>query len=304
MKKKLLGLALAGFLAVGLTACGGDTKTDGETIGFSISTQSNPFFVTMKDAATEKAKELGVNLEVLDAKDTPATQTSDIENLVNKGIKVIIVNPTDSKAVAPAVKAAIDKGVKVISVDRSVEGVDVSAHIASDNVAGGKLAGDFVAKKLGNKGGVIELEGVPGASAAIERGKGFEEAIKGKVTLVAKQSANFDRAQGLSVMENLVQGNKGKFQAVYAQNDEMILGALPALSELKDIITVGFDGGDEALKAVKEKTLTATVMQQPALMGQMGVENAVKVSKGEKVEKNIPAETILVTADNVDKYLK
>jgi len=304
--KKLLSLLMVGFLAISLTACGGgsSSSSDKETVGFSISTLSNPFFVTMRDEAQKKADELGINLQILDSQDTPATQITNIETMVSQGVKVIIVNPTDSDAIAPTVQKAIDSGVKIITVDRSLTNVTVSTHIASDNVKGGEMAGNFIAEKLGDKGGVIQLEGIPGASAAIERGKGFEEAIKGKLTLVASQTANFDRAQGLTVMENLVQANQGKFQAVYAQNDEMMLGALPALSGVKDVITVGFDGGTEALQAIKDGKMTATIMQQPGLMGQLAVENAQKLLKGESIEASIPSETILVTKDNVDQYLK
>ncbi|WP_423362933.1 substrate-binding domain-containing protein [Mycoplasma sp. P36-A1] len=307
MRKKIIGVAFAFLLAIGLTGCGGSsssTNEDAETIGFSISTLTNPFFVTMKEAAEAKAKEVGVNLEVLDAKDDSATQTSDIENLVNKGIKVIIVNPTDSAAVAPTIKTAIEKGVKIISVDRSVDGADVTAHIASDNVAGGKIAGDYIVDKLGGSGGVIELEGKPGASAAIERGKGFEDAIAGKLDLIAKQAADFERAKGLTVMENLAQAHSGKFKAVYAQNDEMILGALPALEGIEGLITVGFDGGADALQSIKDGKLTATIMQQPNIMGEKGVETAFAVVSGKDVDKTIPVDTVLVTSDNVAEYLK
>jgi len=305
--KKLFSLVIALFLAIGISGCGGNTGStapaDAPTIGFSISTLSNPFFVSMRDAAQQKANELGVNLLVLDASDQPAQQINDIENLVNQGVKAIVINPTDSDAVASAVQAAIDAGIPVISVDRSVTGVNVASHIASDNVAGGRLAGEFIADKLGGHGNVIELEGIPGASAAIERGRGFEEAVAGKLDIIAKQPANFERAMGLSVMENLAQAHSGNFQAVFAQNDEMILGALPALQNIEGIITVGFDGGTEAFEAIRDGRLSATVAQQPDVMGQLGVENALKLINGESIQASIPAETVLVNADNVAQFL-
>jgi len=304
--KKIFSLVFALFLAITLSACGGTgttTNPDAPTVGMSISTLGNPFFVSMRDAAVEKANELGVNLQVLDANDAPAQQINDIENLVNQGVKAIIINPTDSDAVANAVQAAIDAGIPVISLDRSVTGVNVASHIASDNVAGGRMAGEFIINQLGGSGGVIELEGIPGASAAIERGQGFEQAIAGHLDLIAKQTANFDRAQGLTVMENLVQAHQGNFRAVFAQNDEMILGALPALQGIDGIITVGFDGGTDAFEAIRDGRLSATVAQQPGLMGQLGVENALKLINGESVAAAIPAETILVNADNVAQFL-
>ncbi|MDF9867651.1 ribose transport system substrate-binding protein [Bacilli bacterium PM5-3] len=300
MKKKILGLVLGLFLLVGCG--GGSSSSDGEAVGMSISTLSNPFFVTIKESAEKQAKESNVALEVLDAKDDVAKQTSDIETLVNKGVKVIIVNPVESSAVKPAIEAAIAKDVKIITVDRSAEGVEVTTHIASDNVAGGKLAGDYLIKKLDGKGKVIELEGRTGASATIERGKGFNEAVKGKLDVIAKQTAEFDRNKGMTVMENLAQANK-EFDAVFAHNDEMILGALQAIKNDK-VITVGFDGNDDALKSIESGELNATVIQQPDIMGVEAIKVAAKIIAGEKVEKTIPVDLVLVDKDNVADFLK
>ncbi len=196
------------------------------TVGLSISTMDNPFFVALRDGAQAEAKAVGINLITVDAQNDAAKQIAGVEDLIQKKVPVILLNPTDSDAVANVVKEAAAAGIKVISLDRAVNGAEVSSHIASDNVAGGKMAGEFLLKKLGGKGNLVELEGIPGSSAARERGEGFDSAIAGKpgVKLVAKQPANFDRAQGLTVMENILQGNKD-IQGVFAQNDEMALGA-------------------------------------------------------------------------------
>ncbi|MDR3215758.1 MAG: substrate-binding domain-containing protein [Bacilli bacterium] len=303
MKKKIITLCLGLFLIVGLSGCGGNESKESEgKVGFSISTLNNPFFVSMKDAADAKAKEVNLTLEVLDAKDDAAKQVSDIEALINKDIKVLLVNPVDSKAIAPSIKAAQAKGIKVITLDRTAEGVSVDTHIASDNVAGGKMAAEYMVSKLKANDKVIELQGIPGASAAIDRGQGFDDAVKGKLDIVAKQTANFDRAQGLSVMENLAQANPG-FKGVFAQNDEMIMGALQAISD-KEVITVGFDGTDDALQAIKDGKLDATVIQQPDKIGALGMENAAKLIKGEAIEKTIPVDLVLVTSENVADFLK
>ncbi|MFO7343125.1 MAG: substrate-binding domain-containing protein, partial [Bacillaceae bacterium] len=185
----------------------------------------------------------------------------------------------------------------VITIDRSAEGGEVAAHIASDNVAGGKMAGELIIEQLAGRGKVVELEGISGSSAARERGQGFNDAIKeaSGIEVVARQTANFDRAQGLSVMENIIQSTKD-FQAVFAHNDEMALGALEAIEAagLKDVIVVGFDATDDAVKAVEEGKLFATIAQKPKKMGEIGVETAVKVLNGERVDTFIPVELELI----------
>ena len=153
-----------------MTAVDAEMAVDG-AIGLSLSTLNNPFFVTLSEGAEEAAKELGLNLKTVDAGDDAAKQASDIEDLISKNISVLIVNPVDSDAVATVVQEAIDKGIKVISVDRSVNGAEVDCAIASDNVAGAKLAAEYLVEKAGEGAKTVELEGVPGASATIDRAK-------------------------------------------------------------------------------------------------------------------------------------
>ena len=162
-------------------------------------------------------------------------------------------------------------------------------------MAGGKLAGEYIVELLGGKGNVVELEGIPGASAARDRGQGFNEAIGGTdIEVVAKQTANFDRAQGLTVMENILQAQP-EIDAVFAHNDEMALGALEAIKASKrDILVVGFDATDDAKAAVESGEMAATVEQLPKEIGSLGVETAVKILNGEKVESMIPVDLQLV----------
>ena len=271
--------------------------TDSIKLGLSISTLNNPFFVTLRDGAEAEAKKQGIQITTIDAQNDPAKQISDIEDLIQQGVSALIINPTDSAAVVSAIESANNAGIPVITVDRSAEGGEVVAHIASDNAAGGKMAGEFILETLGNKGKIVELEGIPGSSAARERGEGFHSAVDGVegVKVVAKQAADFDRAKGLTVMENILQGNKD-IQAVFAHNDEMALGALEALAAagLKDVLVVGFDATEDAVKAVEDGRMGATVAQKPDLIGQKGVETAISVIKGEKVEEFIPVELELI----------
>lgn len=302
--KKITGILLIVCLAFGLTGCNAIT-IDGEgeamesvgngSIGLSVSTLNNPFFVSLAEGAKAAAEEKGVSLAIADAGDDSAKQQNDIEDLISKNVSVLIVNPVDSDAVAPAVQNAISKGIRVISVDRVVNGVEVDCQIASDNVAGAKMATEYLIEQIGEGAKVAELQGVPGASATIDRGAGFHEAADETLDVVASQSANFDRAEGMAVMENVLQSD-GSIQGVFAHNDEMALGALQAIAATgKDIKVVGFDATDDAVNEVKAGKMLATVAQKPELMGETAILTAIRLIAGEEVEKSLPVEVELVT---------
>ena len=276
MKKTLLAVMAVLMMSVMLIAGAGCSsgeeaapaaKKDGATtIGFSISTLNNPFFVSVKDGVEAKAKELGVKVKIVDAQNDPAKQANDVADLLQQGVTVLLVNPVDSAAISTSVEAA--------------------------NKA--KMAAEYIINKLGEGVKVAELEGIPGASATRERGEGFHKVADQKLNVVAKQSADFDRTKGLTVAENMLQANPD-IQAIFAQNDEMALGAIEASKSAgKQIFIVGFDGTDDGIKAVENGTMAATIAQQPELMGQQGVEAAVKLAKGEKIEAKIAVPLKLV----------
>ena len=304
--KKIAAAVLTVAMMFSMTGCNAIT-IDGEenvatgegesvgngSIGFSVSTLNNPFFVTLSEGAKDKADELGVDLIVVDAGDETAKQTSDIEDLISRNISVLIVNPVDSDAVAPAVKDAVSKGIKVISVDRVVNGVDVDCAIASDNVAGAEAATEYLVSLIGEGAKVAELQGTTGASATIDRGQGFHNVADKKLNVVASQTGDFNRSDGMSVMENMLQADSG-IQGVFAHNDEMALGAVEAIGSRK-IVVVGFDATDDAQAAVKAGKMAATVAQKPDLMGATVVETAQKILNGETVDKEIPVEVELIT---------
>ncbi|MEG9488818.1 ribose ABC transporter substrate-binding protein RbsB [Mannheimia indoligenes] len=285
--KKLTTIASAIMLSLSVVA----TASAKDTIALAVSTLDNPFFVSLKDGAQKKADELGYKLVVLDSQNDPAKELSNVEDLTVRGAKVLLINPTDSEAVGNAVAIANRNKIPVITLDRGAAKGDVVSHIASDNVAGGKMAGDFIAQKLGEGAKVIQLEGIAGTSAARERGEGFKQAIDAhKFNVLASQPADFDRTKGLNVTENLL-ASKSDVQAIFAQNDEMALGALRAVGAAKkEVLIVGFDGTDDGIKAVESGKLAATIAQQPDLIGSLGVETADKVLKGEKVEAKIPVD--------------
>lgn len=278
------------------STAGGAAPAGTPVIGLALSTQNNPFFVELKDGAEKAAKDAGVKLVVVDAQDDPARQISSVEDLIQQRVSVILLNPTDSSALAGAVKSAQRANIPVVTLDRGVDGAEVASHIASDNIAGGKMAADFLAKQLDGKGNVIELQGVAGTSAARERGKGFDDQIATTgIKVVAQQPANFDRAQGLSVSENLLQANND-VQAIFAQNDEMALGAVQALAgKNKKVLVVGFDGTPDGKKAVESGQMAATVAQQPEEIGRLGVETAKKLIDKQPVEKSVAVPLKLLT---------
>jgi ribose transport system substrate-binding protein len=283
--KKLATIISAALLSASMSA----TATAQDTMAIVVSTLNNPFFVTMKDGAEAKAKELGYNLIVLDSQNDPSKELSNVEDLTVRGVKAILINPTDSDAVSNAIRMANRSNIPVLTLDRGASRGDVVSHIASDNVVGGEMAGNYIMEKVGQKAKVIQLEGIAGTSAARERGQGFMNSVKAnEMELLATQPADFDRTKGLNVMENLLAANPD-VQAVFAQNDEMALGALRAVQASgKDIMIVGFDGTDDGIAAVKRGKLAATVAQQPEMIGALGVETADKVLKGDKVEEYIP----------------
>lgn len=268
-----------------------------ESIALVISTLNNPFFVTMKDSAQKEADKLGYDLVVLDSMDNPAKELANVQDLTVKGTRLMLINPTDSDAVGNAVLMANKAKIPVVTLDRVANKGEVVSHVASDNRLGGKMAGDYIAEKVGNDAKVIQLEGISGTSASRERGEGFKQAVDAhKLNILASQPADFDRTKGLNVMQNLLTANPS-VQAVFAQNDEMALGALRALQTAgrTDVLVVGFDGTNDGIKAVNRGVLGATIAQRPDQIGIIGIQTADKILKGEKVDPTIPVELELVT---------
>lgn len=279
---------------------GQEAADDGAVVlGLSVSTLNNPFFVTLRDGAQDAADDLGVELVVVDSQDDPAREASNVQDLIQQGVDALLINPTDSDAVAPSVQRANDAGIPVFTVDRGASGGDVVAHIASDNVAGGEMAAEFLVDAIGGSGSVVELQGIPGTSAARDRGEGFNNVVSGVsgVEVVAAQTANFNRTEGLNVFQNILQA-EDDIDGVFAHNDEMILGAIQAAEaagRAGDIVFVGFDAVDDAVAAVEAGRLAATVAQQPAEIGALGVQTAVDYLGGNDVDEYIPVPLSLVT---------
>lgn len=263
-------------------------------IGVSLSTLNNPFFVSIREGVEEVAQNDNVETVITDAQNDSSTQNNQVEDLITQGVDLIVINPVDSTAISTSVQKANEANIPVICVDRKSDEGELVSFIASNNVEGGKLAGEYILEKVGENAEVIQLEGIPGASSTRERGEGFTEATDGKINLLASQTANFDRAEGMTVMENLLQAHPD-VKAVFCQNDEMALGASEAVKASgKDVTIVGFDGNDDAIKAVEEGMLSATVAQKPQEMGKLAIETALKYLKGEQVEEQVDSPLELI----------
>ncbi|EKX66765.1 substrate-binding domain-containing protein [Streptomyces ipomoeae] len=309
-RKQAVTYVLAAVVAaavVGATTFlhGGSSAAAGQKLGLSLSTLNNPFFVQIKDGAQEEAKKLGVDLTVTDAQNDASQQANQLQNFTSEGVDSIIVNPVDSDAAGPSVRAANKADIPVVGVDRGVNKAETAALVASDNVEGGKLGARALADKLGGKGKIVILQGLAGTSASRERGAGFAEGLKAYpgIEVVAEQPADFDRTKGLDVMTNLLQAHPD-IDGVFAENDEMALGAVKALGDKAgtSVAVIGFDGTPDGLKAVKNGTLYASVAQQPTELGRIAVRNALRAAEGKGVEKTVKVPVKVVTAKNVDEF--
>lgn len=309
--KKLLSLATAALFLVGceqaFTLEGEDANVQEVTekapselvVGVSISTLNNPFFVSLEEGINNLAEENGTKVKSLDAQNDTAKQTNDVDDLIQQGVDILLINPVDSSAITPAVESANAKGIPVITIDRSSESGKILALVASDNVEGGEMAAEYIKQISGENVETVQLEGVPGASASRERGKGFMNIAEESLNVIDSQTANFDRAEGLTVMENMLQANPS-IKAVFAQNDEMALGAIEAIKAAGlsgSIQVVGFDGTEDGINSVKTGVLSATVAQQPEEMGRLALQAAFDHFAGITIDEYIPSPLELITKD-------
>ncbi|UJF34643.1 substrate-binding domain-containing protein [Paenibacillus hexagrammi] len=276
-------------------------------IGLTVQNLSNPFFVAMSKGATEAAKKHGAEVITVSAEDNLATQTAQIEDFITKKVSMIVLSSVDTKGIAAAVGEAKAAGIPIISVDTISEG-GVNASVTSDNVQAGKIAGEYLVKRLNGKGNIVVLDGPP-VSAVSDRIEGFMEAIKGSpdIKIVAKQNGNGNRETSLSKMENILQANgKGTIDAVFAINDPTGIGAKIAAEQAgrdKEMFIVGVDGSPDAVTTLKEnKSFVGSSAQAPFNMITIAVDTGFKILAGEKVDELIKLPCEFVTTENVNQY--
>jgi ribose transport system substrate-binding protein len=265
---------------------GSDAGNKKFVVGVTLSQMSDPFFVNVKDGIFEEAKNQNVEVQFADGQANAATQLSQVENFIAKKVNLIVLNPVEADPLTPAVQAANDAGIPVITFDRWVNGGSTVTHVGASALEVGVKAGEALFDYMGGKGKIAVIEHIPGASTTIDRTKGLKEALKKypNIEVVATQSAT-SRAEAMSVMENILTSNPD-INGVYAYNDDNALGASDAIAASKkqdSVVAVGVGGTAPALEAVKQGKLLATVDILPRDEGKLAIKTAVDVLKGTKI---------------------
>lgn len=249
------------------------------TLGLLLPETKNPYFVSIHEGAEEAAARTGARLTVAVADGDPDRQLAQGRQMLERGVSALILVPVDSSAVVSLIELANEVEIPVLTIERRTTAGDVLTHISSDNVAGGNIAGDYLARAISGRGRVVELEGQPGTSAAQERSAGFAQALRTfpEVQLLASEAGNFEREEAREVFARILEENP-EIDAVFAHNDVMVLGAVEAARAVRrddEIVFIGFDAISEAIDAIEAGDLRATVAQQPKEMGRLAVELAV-----------------------------
>ena len=275
-------------------------------IGVSLLNMANEFIVTLHAAMQERADELGVRLIVNDAQRSPERQVQQVETLIAQGVQAIILNPCEVEASSPAVLKARAAHIPLVNVN-SETASRPAAFVGSRDEESAELAMAYIAQRLGGTGGVLMMEGYMGQAAQLKRSAGAQAVLARHpgLNLLASQSAEWDRAKAVTLMENWLQAYGPSIRAVFAQNDEMAMGALLAVERAgrkREIVIVGVDAIRDALQAVKEGRLDATVFQDGRAQGRGAIDAALRLSRGEPVESETRIPFRLVTRDTVDAF--
>ena len=302
------GTALLGALIGLANGLPSASAADKLVIGFSQGTMNHPWRVAMVDGNKKYATEHypDVDLVVTDGQNQATKQVSDVESLISRGIKVLVISPLQAQALTPIVKQAMEANIPVITLDRAVN-TKVTCQVGAQNKPIGVEAGKFIAEKLNGKGNVIEVQGTAGASATIDRHHGFREALKDSpgIKVVADQFCDYLREPAVKFVEDMLQRfGPGQLQAIYAHNDEMALGAIKAVEAAgrsKEIVVIGIDGQNSAFQAVKDGKLAATFIYP--FCAPEGIEYAYKIAKGEQVPPVVELKSTQVDPSNIDQYL-
>jgi ABC-type sugar transport system substrate-binding protein len=295
-------------LLVLLGGCGTPAKPGTPRIAVVISTLNNPWFIVLGNAAKEYGTRLGYDVVMFDSQNDPAKEAAHFDNLIASGYAAVLFNPTDADGSIANVRRAKKAGIPVFCMDREINATDAAvSQILSDNYSGCVSLGQYFVKQVGESGKFVELLGLVGDNNTWNRSKGFHSVVDRYpgLKMVAQQSADFDRAKALEVMEAILQGNP-TIDAVFCGNDAMAMGAYQALvaaGKDKQVKVFGFDGADDVVKLIAEGKIVATGMQFPKLMARTAAESADKYLKGERnLPQKTPVAVELVHQTNVNKY--
>jgi ribose transport system substrate-binding protein len=286
MRHKAIAATLTAAALFGASAV---AQANDVTIGASLLTQQHPFYVALADAMKQEAAKDHATLDIAIANQDLSKQIADVQDFVTRKVNVIVISPVDSKGVKAAVMAAQNAGIPVITVDISAQGVQVASHIATDNYAGGLMAGKLMCKVLGGKGkvGIIDY---PTVQSVIDRVTGFKKALGGcpGVQVVAVQPG-ITRAEALATAQNMLQAHPD-LDGIFGFGDDAALAAAVAgKSAGNRVKVIGFDGMPEARAAVdKNPNFVGVIRQYPEKMGSIAVDTAVKIADKQQVAKEIP----------------
>ncbi|MBU8879843.1 sugar ABC transporter substrate-binding protein [Bacillus sp. FJAT-29790] len=285
---------------------GGDSKEKTIKIGVLYQNLQNEYIVALQDSIRKHAEQAGIKLIESDGQGKAENQISQVENLINQKVDAIILNPADRNGSAPVVDLAANAGIPLITVLAVVSNQDkVTAHVGSDDVEAGKIEMEYIAGVLGGKGTIAIIHGPNGNSAEINRTEGNYQILENypDIKVAAEQTANWSREEALALTENWLQTHK--LDAIAAQNDEMALGAVKALSaagKLKDTKVIGIDAIPDALKSIEAGDLSGTVFQDVETQGEIAVDIAFKAGKGEEVKKDNMIPFQLITKENLSDF--
>ena len=324
-KRRMLALAMSGLMLMGaLAGCGGNNSTPAASSGTAGSGSSDggeyeitticmalnsDYWHMVEAGAKLAAKELGVKVNVIgpNAESDSATQINMVEDAVNNKVDAIVLAPNEPTSLVSAAQTVKTAGIPLVVIDSQLNTDDESLYscfVGTGNIAAGKQGGEFIASKLqkGDKVGIIR--GLVGQTVHDQRAQGAQEAMEAAgLEIVSVQPADSDRGKAVNVAENMIQSNPD-IKAFYCTNDDMALGAYQAVAAagLKDIVVVGFDGTFNAMDSIAKGEMSASVAQLPVEEGYQGVVNAVKILKGEDVEKQQALDVVVLNADNVADF--
>lgn len=309
MKKIKGGLLFSAALSVGFALPLSVAMAAGEKIVVNFQNLSIPYFIYMNEQAAEEAKVLDVELLVQDAQASSTKQSSDIENALTQKVEAIVLAPNDVTALAPALNEVLADKVPVVTVDRRVEGTDAPVpFVTADNVAGGRLMGEWVTKNMPEGARVAFITGTAGSSTANDRAKGVHEALKaggGKFQLVAEQSGEFQRAKAMSVTENILTSLTGNApDAIICASGDMALGAAEAVRTMGlkgRVKIIGFDAYPEVLEAIKNGDIAGIVEQSPSKQIRTALRMTVEKVRGGAEIETVIVQPFMVTKENLDQ---
>ena len=309
MLKKLALFSSVLSCAVCLFSCNQGGNESGIVVGASMLSLQSEFVVNVKDAMENEAKKQQIKLIVNDAQRTAEKQVQQIESFISQKVDAIILNPCEVEASSPAVEKARAAGIPVINVNSETT-AKPDGFVGSRDEESAEIAMEHIAGLLKSKGNIVILDGYMGQAAQLKRAAGAKTILDKypDIKVLAEQTAEWDRAKAMSLMENWIQSYGDKINAVFAHNDEMGMGALQALEQAKmkeKVIVVSIDAIADALQAVKNGRLDATVFQDANGQGAGAVNMAVKMAKKEPVENaDIYIPFQLVTKENADKFIQ